>query len=113
VQHKLSGVKPTATFTIGNINKFLRVDGWYYPSYINKNDPSISNAHIKPIMVLNSINANGSVNNENWLGAFIKKKSGREEMHFMVTASQYGHYSFVLADVWLPWLYQGILSCLF
>jgi hypothetical protein len=81
-------------------------------------------------MTLNPLEDDGSIERKNWLGAFIRTTNGRfatknthlkkftftlsffnrEEMHFTVNVFQYGHHSFVLADIWYLWLHRGIFT---
>eukprot|EP00124_Ichthyophonus_hoferi_P004897 Ihof_evm4s605 gene=Ihof_evmTU4s605 len=48
------------------------------------------------------------VSEPNWVGGFVREVDGREEMHFLINANQFGHHGFVLADIWLTWAVQNI-----
>eukprot|EP00122_Pirum_gemmata_P011484 Pgem_evm1s10639 len=97
-----SNVKSTATFSIGQVNEFVKTNYYYYPTYLKAN-PS-SNIKYQPLMYLNRLNSN----TDNWMAAFTRQLEGREELHFLINTDQYGHHGFVLADMWFPWINRGI-----
>eukprot|EP00121_Abeoforma_whisleri_P000994 Awhi_evm1s886 len=103
-----SNVKEDATFKLGQVNNYIKVGYWFYPGYL-ANDTAVNTSHIDPFMRLDLFEEdNEKLQDNNWIGAFIRKLDGREEMHFLVNANQFGHHGFVLADMWFPWLNRGL-----
>jgi len=102
-----SNVKKTATFHFGKVDDFVTLHAWYYPCVIDSKS-SNNKSIIEPFMTIDLKDSDGKIHKKNWLGAFLRKIDGREEIHFMVNVGQYGHHGFLLGDMWYPWLQRGI-----